>query len=323
MDNQGLLRVVNLKKTFPVSTGLFARGATLLKAVDTVSFSLTRGETFGLVGESGCGKTTIARLILCLDTPDSGQIFFKEKNIFGFDTAARKRFRQKVQIIFQDPFSSLNPRKKVGSIIGEPLLIHKLIPKKDVKDRVRALLDLVGLQQDHFDRYPHEFSSGQRQRIGIARALSLNPELIVADEPVSALDVSIQAQILNLLIDLQGKMNFTYLFISHDLSVVELISLRVAVMYLGKIVETGLKDELFTSALHPYTEALLSAVPVPDPAHRKTRIMLQGEVPGPLNPPRGCIFSSRCPIVNKDICLHKHPSLEEKRAGHWAACFLR
>jgi oligopeptide transport system ATP-binding protein len=323
MLNSSLLNVVNLKKSFPVSAGLFSRGSDRLKAVNGVSFSLKKGETLGLVGESGCGKSTIARLILCLDQPDSGEIYFEGSNILELDAAKKKEFRKKVQIVFQDPFSSLNPRKKVGSIVGEPLLIHKLVHKSKIRDKVLELLDLVGLQRDHINRYPHEFSSGQRQRIGIARALSLSPELIVADEPVSALDVSIQAQTLNLLMDLQRQMNLTYLFISHDLSVVRYVSTKVAVMYLGRIVETAPRDELYSRHLHPYTEALLSAVPLPDPTRRKERIVLKGDMPGSITLPKGCVFSSRCPIVDKKTCMEKQPPLEEKRKGHWAACYLR
>lgn len=323
MVNSSLLNVVNLIKSFPVSAGLFSRGSVRLKAVNGVSFSIEKGKTLGLVGESGCGKSTIARIILCLDRPDSGEIYFKGGNIFKLDAAEKKAFRRKVQIVFQDPFSSLNPRKKVGSIVGEPLLIHKLVPKKKLRDKVLELLDLVGLQKDHINRYPHEFSSGQRQRIGIARALSLSPELIVADEPVSALDVSIQAQTINLLMDLQMQMNLTYLFISHDLSVVRYVSTKVAVMYLGRIVETAPRDELYSCPIHPYTEALLSAVPIPDPSQRKKRIILKGDIPSSVTLPRGCMFSSRCPMVDQKTCLEKHPPLEEKRKGHWAACYLR
>jgi oligopeptide transport system ATP-binding protein len=323
MNNSPLLNVVNLVKSFNVSKGFFSRDMIKLKAVNDVSFSLEEGETFGLVGESGCGKSTIARLILCLDKPDEGKIYFKDRNIFKLEGKEKKGFRRKVQIVFQDPFSSLNPRMKVGNIIGEPLLIHKIIPVKEVRNRVCDLMNLVGLQNNQINRYPHEFSSGQRQRVGIARALSLSPELIVADEPVSSLDVSIQAQTINLLMDLQKKMNLTYLFISHDLSVVRYVSTKVAVMYLGKIVENALSVDLYSRPLHPYTEALLSAVPVPDPLVKKKRIILKGEIPSPINLPKGCIFSSRCPIADKTICFEKHPPLEEKEKGHMAACWLR
>lgn len=323
MNNASFLNIVNLNKSFPVSSGFLARRSVYLKAVNDVSFSLEEGETLGLVGESGCGKSTIARLILCLDRPDNGKIYFKGQNIFELKGPGKKEFRKKVQIVFQDPFSSLNPRKKVGSIVGEPLIIHKLVPRNEVKDKVLELMELVGLRKDHFNRYPHEFSSGQRQRVGIARALSLNPELIVADEPVSALDVSIQAQTINLFMDLQKRMRLTYLFISHDLSVVRYVSKKVAVMYLGKIVEIAPSDELYDGPIHPYTEALMSAVPLPDPSRRTNRIILKGEIPSPFDPPEGCIFSSRCPLVDKNICLEKHPPLQEKRDGHWAACFLK
>ncbi len=323
MSTQDLLRVENLVKTFPVSSGFFSRSVARLTAVNDVSFTLQKGETLGLVGESGCGKSTIARLVLRLDEPDSGTVHYNNDNIFSLKGSDKKGFRRKVQIVFQDPFSSLNPRKRVGSIIGEPLLIHKSLPRKDIPDRVLELMDMVGLRKDHYNRYPHEFSSGQRQRIGIARALSLEPELIIADEPVSALDVSIQAQTLNLLLDLQKEMNLTYLFISHDLSVVRFISSRVAVMYLGKIVELASTPDLYAHPLHPYTEALLSAVPVPDPTRENRRILLEGDLPTPVALPKGCVFAGRCPIVDKTICFTKQPPLEEKRRGHFAACFLR
>lgn len=323
MNSQLLLEVTHLVKSFPVSKGFFARRSLFLKAVDDVSFVLEDGETLSLVGESGCGKTTIARLILGLEKPDNGTVVFMGKDIFKLQGAETEGFRRQVQIIFQDPFSSLNPRKKIISIIGEPLRIHRVVATKEIKEKVAELMTLVGLQQSHINRYPHEFSSGQRQRIGIARALSLNPRIIVADEPVSALDVSIQAQIINLLRDLQQRMNLTYLFISHDLNIVRHISKRIAVMYLGKIVETGLSEELYTQPLHPYTEALLSAAPVPDPTRSKQRIVLEGDMPSPLNPPKGCIFSSRCPIMDPTVCLKRHPALEEKLQAHWASCYLR
>ena len=318
-----LLDVIHLRKTYPVAAGLFSKAPLQLKAVDDVSFSLGKGTTLGLVGESGCGKTTLARLILNLEEPDAGEVLFNGRDIYALKGDELKSFRKQVQIIFQDPYSSLNPRKKVGSIIGEPLRIHRLLPVSDIPARVKELMDLVGLQQDQLNRYPHEFSSGQRQRIGIARALSLNPRVIIADEPVSALDVSIQAQIINLLQDLQQQMNLTFLFISHDLRVVRYISHRVMVMYLGKIVETAASEELYHTPLHPYTEALLSAAPVPDPYVNKQRIILAGDPPSPLHPPTGCIFSSRCPVMKPDTCLEKHPPLEEKKPQHFAACYLR
>ena len=323
MEQTPLLDIIHLKKTFPVSAGLFSKTPLLLKAVDDVSFSLNKGLTFGLVGESGCGKTTLARLILNLEVPDSGQVIFNGQNIYALKAGELKNFRKQVQVIFQDPYSSLNPRKKAGSIIAEPLRIHHLLPESRIPERVQELMELVGLQQDQRNRYPHEFSSGQRQRIGIARALSLNPQVIIADEPVSALDVSIQAQIINLLQDLQNRMNLTFLFISHDLRVVRYISHNVMVMYLGKIVETAPSEELYHAPHHPYTEALLSAAPVPDPAVSKQRIILTGDPPSPLHPPTGCIFSSRCPIMKPDTCLEKHPPLEEKSPHHFAACYLR
>jgi oligopeptide/dipeptide ABC transporter ATP-binding protein len=323
MEQIPLLDVIHLKKTYPVSAGLLSKAPLRLKAVDDVSFSLDKGTTFGLVGESGCGKTTLARLMLNLEEPDAGEVMFNGRNIFALKGTLLRDFRKQVQIIFQDPYSSLNPRKKVGSIIGEPLRIHRMLPESGIPARVRELMDLVGLQPDQINRYPHEFSSGQRQRIGIARALSLNPRIIIADEPVSALDVSIQAQIINLLQDLQKRMNLTFLFISHDLRVVRYISHRVMVMYLGKILETAPSEDLYHNPRHPYTEALLSAAPVPDPCANKQRIILTGDPPSPLNPPSGCIFSSRCPIMKPDTCLEQHPPLEEKSPWHFAACYLR
>jgi oligopeptide transport system ATP-binding protein len=317
------LEVRNLSRSFSVSGGMFSRDTVRLHAVNDVSFSLYSGETLGLVGESGCGKSTLARLLLCLDMPDSGAVLYAGANIYTLRGTSLKAFRRRVQIVFQDPFSSLNPRKKVGSIIGEPMLIHKLATRKDVADRVHELMEKVGLRPDHYDRFPHEFSSGQRQRIGIARALSLNPDLIIADEPVSALDVSIQAQTLNLFMDLQQELGLTYLFISHDLSVVRFVSSRVAVMYLGAIVEIASCGDLYTHPVHPYTESLLSAVPFPDPERTPNRVLLQGDVPTPFAFPRGCPFSSRCPIADRTVCFDRPPGLEEKRPGHFAACYLR
>jgi len=323
MDNGTYLDIIHLKKYFSVSKGIFSRHSARLPAVNDVSFAVARGETLGLVGESGCGKSTLARLILNLIQPDSGRVMLDGSNIYDFNGDQMKQFRKRVQIIFQDPLSSLNPRKKISSIIGEPLLIHRLVPKQHIPERVRELMKTVGLRPESSNRYPHEFSSGQRQRIGIARALSLNPECIIADEPVSSLDVSIQAQTINLLIDLQQKLHLTYIFISHDLSVVRHVSNRVAVMYLGKIIELAPRGQLYDAPVHPYTEALLSAVPDTDPLRRKQRIILKGEPPGPFQKINGCVFSSRCPIAKKDICFEQPPPLEEKKKGHFAACFFR
>ncbi len=322
MSESVLLDVSKLKKSFAFAQGLFS-GTSRLFAVNGVSFSVRSGETLGIVGESGCGKSTLARLILRLDDPDSGDIYFKDRNICTLSGEDMNRFRRQVQIVFQDPLSSLNPRKKIGSIIGEPMRIHRLAEKKDIHERVAGLMKKVGLQQNWINRYPHEFSSGQRQRIGIARALSLNPELIVADEPVSALDVSIQAQILNLMLDLQRDLKLTYIFISHDLSVVRFVSTRVAVMYLGVIVEMGSVDDIFTCPLHPYTEALLAASPVPDPQQRRRHVLLRGDVPEPVRLSPGCVFAGRCPIADQSICFDKRPALEVKGDSHMAACFLR
>jgi oligopeptide transport system ATP-binding protein len=290
-----------------------------VKAVDDVSLSIKKGETLGLVGESGCGKSTFGRAIMRLEEPTSGEVWYDGDNILTYDAQQIRALRRKMQIIFQDPFSSLNPRKPVASIVGEPLLIHGMKNRRERETRVMELLQVVGLSKEHMRRYPHMFSGGQRQRIGVARALALNPDLVVCDEAVSALDVSIQAQVLNLLKDLQDEFSLTYLFISHDLHVVEHISDRVAVMYLGKIVEVADSKIIYKTPLHPYTQALLSASPMPDPGHKRKRILLKGDVPSPINPPPGCRFHTRCPYV-QDICSNTEPPLKEVRPGHEAAC---
>jgi oligopeptide transport system ATP-binding protein len=318
-----LLEVKNLKMHFPVTSGIiFQRAVAHIKAVDDVSFHVRQGETLGLVGESGCGKTTTGRCILQLYKPTAGQIIFEGQELTKLSTRQMRVMRRQMQVVFQDPFSSLNPRMTAGNIIGEPLVVHGLVKSKaEYKDRVGELLQNVGLNPYMADRFPHEFSGGQRQRIGVARALSVDPKFIVCDEPVSALDVSIQAQVINLLEDLQEKFNLTYLFIAHDLSVVRHISDRVAVMYLGRIVEIADRNDIYRNPLHPYTKALLSAVPIPDPIidAQRERILLSGEVPSPLNPPSGCVFHPRCPIAIDD-CSRVVPDLKEVEPGHWAAC---
>ena len=323
MAEQSLLRINNLKKYFPIRGGLFSREVARVHAVDNVTFDIKKGETLGLVGESGCGKSTTGRCILRLIEPTAGEVWFGDRNVTTLDKRALRHLRRDMQIIFQDPYASLNPRMTVGSIIGEALVIHKLAKtKREREDRVVHLLETVGLSAEHLRRYPHEFSGGQRQRIGIARALAVSPKLIVCDEPVSALDVSIQAQVINLLEDLQKQFDLTYLFIAHDLSVVEHISTRVAVMYLGKIVEIAPAKELYTSPKHPYTEALLSAVPIPDPAVKRKRILLEGDVPSPIKPPSGCRFHTRC-SVRIPSCSENEQVLKEISPGHWVACQVR
>jgi oligopeptide transport system ATP-binding protein len=321
VTNAALVEAKDLYKYFPIYAGLTSRHVADVRAVDGVSFTIQEGETLGLVGESGSGKTTIGRLLLRLLPVTKGEIDFEERNILTMKRGDIRRLRRSVQIIFQDPFASLNPRMSIGEIIAEPIRIHGLASGKDVDDRVRELLGLVGLQPYHANRYPHEFSGGQRQRVGIARALAVQPRFIVCDEPVSALDVSIQAQVINLLEDLQEKFKLTYLFIAHDLSVVRHISTRVAVMYVGKIVELAYRDDLYENPLHPYTQALLSAIPIPDPVveKRRKRIVLTGDIPSPVNPPSGCRFHTRCPLAF-DRCKTEVPPLREYAPGHFAAC---
>jgi oligopeptide/dipeptide ABC transporter ATP-binding protein len=317
--NDKLVEVRNLKQYFPIKKGVFSSVVGHVRAVDDVSFDIFEGETLGLVGESGCGKTTTGRMILQLIKPTAGKVFFQGNELTAMDRKSLRPLRKKMQVIFQDPFSSLNPRQTVGGMLSEALKIHRIARGRDAEERIKEILTLVGLSPVHANRYPHEFSGGQRQRIGIARALSVNPSLIIADEPVSALDVSIQAQILNLLQDLQKKLNLTYLFIAHDLSVVEHISDRIAVMYLGKIVELSPADKLYCDPLHPYTIALMSSVPVADPKIEKKRIFLEGDVPSPANPPPGCSFHPRCKYSTPD-CKEVVPPLEDVRDGHFAAC---
>jgi oligopeptide/dipeptide ABC transporter ATP-binding protein len=314
-----LLEVENLKKYFPVKRGILSRTSGYVKAVDGVSFSLKKGETLGLVGESGCGKTTVGRSLLRLIEPTAGRVVFNGEDLIGLNRAQMLKLRASLQIIFQDPFSSLNPRMRVADIIAEPIRNHLGLTKGEIRQRVVHLMQRVGLHSAHMNRYPHEFSGGQRQRIGIARALSLNPLLVVCDEPISALDVSIQAQVINLLAQLQEQMNLSYLFIAHDLSVVEHISDRVAVMYLGRIVESASAEELYSNPLHPYSQALMSAVPIPDPDLRRKKIVLQGDVPSPLNPPTGCSFHPRC-VARKGICSEASPELRDVGGGHLVAC---
>jgi oligopeptide transport system ATP-binding protein len=318
---QPLLKVDHLTKHFPIRTGFFSKISNYVQAVDDVSLVVHPGESLGLVGESGCGKTTVGRCILRLIEPTSGEIIFNGKNLLKLDRPALRNIRRDIQIIFQDPYASLNPRMTVGKIIAEGLIVHHLAKSRDLEARAQELLNLVGLAPMHARRYPHEFSGGQRQRIGIARALALKPKLIVCDEPVSALDVSIQAQVINLLKDLQAQFGLTYIFIAHDLAVVKHFSHRVAVMYLGKLAEVAPSSLLYDNPLHPYTIALLSSVPIPDPEVRQRRIILEGDVPTPINPPEGCRFHTRCPIgKTKELCRETEPGLLEHEPGHFAAC---
>jgi len=316
-----LVQVRNLTKHFTVEGSRFGRKKAIVKAVDGVSFDLFMGETLGLVGESGCGKSTTGRLLMRLIRPTAGQIYFEGQNIVHLPRREMRRLRRHIQIIFQDPFSSLNPRMTVGDIIAEPLRVHRMGGPQEIRKRVDELLNMVGLASYHARRYPHEFSGGQRQRIGIARALALHPKLVICDEPVSALDVSIQSQIINLLRELQRELGLTYLFIAHGLNVVKYVSDRVGVMYLGKLVELAAGEELYARPLHPYTQALLSAIPEPEPGRKKQRIMLAGEIPSPVNPPAGCRFHPRCP-QQQDICREVEPVFREIAAGHWVACHL-
>jgi oligopeptide transport system ATP-binding protein len=321
--SETLLSVRSLKKKFPIRGGILGRVVDQVHAVDGVSLDIAPGETLGLVGESGCGKSTTGRCILRLIEPSSGEIWFKGQEVMKMEGESLRAMRRDMQIIFQDPFASLNPRHTVGGIIGEALTIHGLVKsRQEMEERVVQLLETVGLRPEHMRRFPHEFSGGQRQRIGIARALAVEPKLIVCDEPVSALDVSIQAQVINLLEDLQEQFGLTYLFIAHDLSVVEHISDRVAVMYLGRVVEVAPSESLYTNPLHPYTEALLSAVPIPDPKIKRKRIVLQGDVPNPIRPPSGCHFHTRCPIA-ESRCSAEAPVLKDAGGGHMVACHLR
>ena len=320
-DPEVILEVKNLRKSFPLKKTLTGKVTQELIAVDDVSFQLKAGETLGIVGESGCGKTTLGRAILKLHQPTGGRIIFEGKDITDYNSKQMREIRKKMQIIFQDPYSSLPPRDTVGGILSEPVEVHKIVPKEKVKDYVLDLMDKCGLRDYYYERYPHEFSGGQRQRICIARALSVNPKLVICDEPVSALDVSIQAQIINLLKKLQQDMGLTYVFISHDLSVVKYISDKIGVMYLGSMVEFGTKEDIFSNPLHPYTQALFSAIPHPDPDVKMNRIILKGDIPPPANPPKGCRFHTRCPHA-KDICKEVAPEYKDYGNGHCAACHL-
>ncbi|WP_250278472.1 ABC transporter ATP-binding protein [[Clostridium] colinum] len=323
MDNKDnvLLEVKNLVKHYPIKSDILQKTVGKVRSVDGVSFSIKRGQTFGLVGESGCGKTTIGRTLIRLVEPTSGEAILNGKDIFSLNKKELKALRPKIQMIFQDPYSSLNPRMPVGEIIGEAVREHKIVEKDNFKDYILQVMEECGLRRYYIDRYPHEFSGGQRQRICIARALALRPELVIADEPVSALDVSIQAQVINLMKDLQIKNNLTYLFISHDLSVVEYLADMVGVMYLGSLVELATKEQLFSNPKHPYTEALLSAIPIPDPDKKMNRIILQGDIPSASNPPKGCKFHTRCPKC-MDICKEKEPIWKDFGYGHYTSCHI-
>jgi len=318
--SEELIRVENLKKFFPVRGGVLQRTVAWVQAVDDVSFTIRQGETLGMVGESGCGKTTVGRTMLRLTEPSGGAVYYQDTNVFKLRGRELKTMRRNMQIIFQDPYASLDPRMPIGQSVGEGLRIHNIGTPKERQEKVMAMLKKVGLEDYHARRYPHEFSGGQRQRIGIARALILEPSFIVCDEPVSALDVSIQSQVLNILHELQKELGLTYLFIAHNLSVVEHISDRVAVMYLGKMVELAAREELFRSPLHPYTQALMSAIPIPDPHVHRERIILKGDVPSPLHPPSGCRFHPRCPVA-MEICAQQEPVFKESTPEHWAACW--
>ena len=320
-DEDALLEVRHLRKEYPLKKTITGKVTRSLVAVDDVSLKLKAGETLGIVGESGCGKTTLGRAILKLHSANGGRIIFEGKDITDLKSSEMRQYRKKMQIIFQDPYSSLPPRSTVGGILSEPVAVHNIVPKNEIKSYVLSLMEKCGLRDYYYERYPHEFSGGQRQRICIARALSVNPKLVVCDEPVSALDVSIQAQIINLLKELQVSMNLAYLFISHDLSVVKFISDKIGVMYLGSMVEFGSKKDIFTEPLHPYTKALFSAIPNPDPSVKMKRIALCGDIPSPANPPKGCRFHTRCPYA-KEICKHVCPEYREYGEGHFAACHL-